>query len=338
MKYSVLDLAPIPDGSEAAQAIRNTVDLAKSAEGWGYHRYWMAEHHNMPGIASAATSVLIGHVAGQTQRMRIGAGGIMLPNHAPLAIAEQFGTLAAIHGNRIDLGLGRAPGGDEAVYHALRRGGDNFPGDVAELRGYLGDLRPDAPVRAIPGEGSHVPIWILGSSLYGAQLAAHFGLPYAFASHFAPDALDEALYLYRRDFKPATPEGKPYFMLAANVFAADTDAEGAYLRTSMQQAFARMRTGKRGKLPGPVEDIDAEIGTPVRRAVDQMLRVSAVGSAETVKRQLAEMIQAYQPDEIILTGQIHDHDARLRSFEIAAGVMADLTGDQDAQLAGAASR
>jgi len=324
MKFSVLDLAPIPEGLEAADAIANTADLAGHAERWGYHRYWMAEHHNMPGIASAATSVLINHVAHHTRTMRVGAGGIMLPNHAPLAIAEQFGTLAAIHGDRIDLGLGRAPGGDGAVYHALRRSGDDFPGDVAELMGYLGEPRANAPVQAIPGGGSHVPIWILGSSLYGAQLAAHFGLPYAFASHFAPDALEEALYLYRRDFKPGDQADRPYFMLAVNVFAADSDAEGAFLRTSMQQAFARMRTGTRGKLPRPVADIDAEIGTPLRRGVDQALRVSAVGSPETVNRQLTEMIAKYKPDEVILTGQIHDHAARLHSFEIAADVMKDI--------------
>ena len=321
MKFSALDLAPIPEGADAAQAIANTVDLAQHAERWGYHRYWMAEHHNMPGIASAATSLLIGHVASHTKTMRVGAGGIMLPNHAPLAIAEQFGTLVAMHGDRIDLGLGRAPGGDGAVYHALRRSGDDFPRDVAELMGYLGDAPAGAPVQAIPGQGSHVPLWILGSSLYGAQLAAHYGLPYAFASHFAPDALEEALYLYRRDFKPSSQLERPYFMLAANVFAADTDAEGAYLRTSMQQAFARMRTGTRGKLPRPVEDIDATIGSGVRRSVDHMLRISAVGAAKTVEAQLSEMITRYQPDEMILTGQIHDHAARLRSFEIAAAVM-----------------
>lgn len=338
MKFSVLDLAPIPEGADARAAIRNTVDLAQHAEKLGYHRYWMAEHHNMPGIASAATSVLIGHVAGHTKTMRIGAGGVMLPNHAPLAIAEQFGTLASIYGDRIDLGLGRAPGGDGAVYHALRRAGsDDFPGDVAELMGYLGEARKDAAVRAIPGEGTHVPIWILGSSLYGAQFAAHYGLPYAFASHFAPDALEEALYLYRRDFKPSAQLETPYFMLAANVFAADSDTEGAYLRTSMQQAFARMRTGTRGKLPRPVKDIDAEIGQGVRRGVDQMLRVSAFGSAATVKGQLAEIIEKYQPDEMILTGQIHDHAARVRSFEIAAEVLVELSANQSGQLAGAAS-
>jgi len=325
VKFSVLDLAPVPEGADAATAISNTVELAQHAEKLGYHRYWMAEHHNMPGIASAATSVLIGHVADHTKTIRVGAGGVMLPNHAPLAIAEQFGTLATIHGDRIDLGLGRAPGGDGAVYHALRRaGGDRFPEDVAELIGYLDEAKPQAQVRALPGEGTQVPVWILGSSLFGAQLAAQFGLPYAFASHFAPDALEDAIAIYRRDFRPSAQWQTPHFMLAANVFAAESDAEGAYLRTSMQQAFARMRTGQRGKLPRPVKDIDAEIGQAVRRGVDQALRVSAVGSAATVRAQLQEMITRYQPDEMILTGQIHDHAARLRSFEIAAGIMGDL--------------
>ncbi|WP_339759476.1 LLM class flavin-dependent oxidoreductase [uncultured Sulfitobacter sp.] len=329
MRYSVLDLSPVPEGSDARQAIANTVDLAKRAEAVGYHRYWMAEHHNMPGIASAATSVLIGHVADHTSTIRVGAGGIMLPNHAPLAIAEQFGTLATIHGDRIDLGLGRAPGGDQAVYHALRRGmqgGDRFPDDVAELMSYLDDAQPNAPVKAHPGQGTHVPIWILGSSLYGAQLAAHFGLPYAFASHFAPDALDDAIAIYRRDFKPSAQWAQPHFMLAANVFAADTDAQGAYLRTSMQQAFVRLRTGQPGKLPRPVDDIDAEVGVQMRQAVDQALRVTAVGSPDSVRTQLAALIERYQPDEMILTGQIHDHAARVKSFEIAADVLADLTG------------
>ena len=325
MKFSVLDLAPVPEGSDAVQAMRNTTDLAQKAEGMGYHRYWMAEHHNMAGIASAATSVLIGHVANNTKTIRVGAGGIMLPNHAPLQIAEQFGTLATLYGDRIDLGLGRAPGGDGAVYMALRRtGSDDFPADVAELMGYLGDPQLDAAVRALPGEGTHVPIWILGSSLYGAQLAAHYGLPYAFASHFAPAALEEAVYIYRRDFKPSKQLEQPYFMLAANVFAAETDEEGAYLRTSMQQAFARMHTGKRGKLPRPVEDIDAMIGEGLRRAVEPMLKVSATGAPDTVRMQLQGLIETYQPDEMILTGQIHDHAARVKSFEIAAAALTDL--------------
>jgi len=327
MQYSVLDLAPVPEGSDTATAIRNSVALAQLAEAKGYHRFWMAEHHNMPGIASAATSVLLGHVADHTQHIRVGAGGVMLPNHAPLAIAEQFGTLAAIHGDRIDLGLGRAPGGDQAVMRAMRRGmggGDHFPDDVAELMSYLGAPDPRAPVRAHPGEGTHVPIWILGSSLYGAQLAAHFGLPYAFASHFAPDALEEATAIYRRDFKPSEACPAPRFMLAVNVFAADTDEEGAYLRTTMQQAFARLRTGRPGKLPRPVRDIDAEIGAGMRQGVDQALRISAVGSPETVKRQLEALIAQHRPDELILTGQIHDHAARLRSFEIAADVLQEM--------------
>ena len=250
----------------------------------------------------------------------------MLPNHAPLAIAEQFGTLATIHPGRIDLGLGRAPGGDLAVARALRRGleADRFPEDVVELIGYFGAAEPSAPVRAHPGEGTRVPVWILGSSLYGAQLAAHLGLPYAFASHFAPDALEQAVAIYRARFQPSAQLDRPHFMLAANVFAADTDAEGRRLRTSMQQAFARLRTGQPGKLPAPVDDIAAEIGADMTRAVDHALRVSAVGSPDTVRSQLDDMIRRYAPDELILTGQIHDHAARLRSFEIAAEVLGDL--------------
>jgi luciferase family oxidoreductase group 1 len=246
----------------------------------------------------------------------------MLPNHAPLLIAEQFGTLATLHGDRIDLGLGRAPGGDQAVYNALRRtGSDDFPADVDELMTLLGDPQPQTAVRAFPGEGTNVPIWILGSSLYGAQLAAYFGLPYAFASHFAPAALEEAAKIYRRDFKPSTKLAEPYFMLAANVFAADTDEEGAYLRTSMQIAFARMQTGTRGKLPYPVKDIDAEIGERMRRSVEPMLRVSATGSPETVRKHLKSLVEIYEPEELIMTGQIHEHAARVKSFEIAANAM-----------------
>ena len=327
MRYSVLDLAPVPEGSDAAQAIANTVDLARRAEAWGYHRYWMAEHHNMPGIASAATSVLIGHVAGATRTIRVGAGGIMLPNHAPYQIAEQFGTLATIYPGRIDLGLGRAPGGDMAVARALRRTlaqGEGFPNDVVELMAYLGDPRPDAPVRALPGEGTHVPVWILGSSLYGAQLAAHLGLPYAFASHFAPAALEEAAAIYRRDFQPSDACPAPHFMLAVNVFASDSDEEGAYLRTTMQLAFARLRMGRPGKLPRPVRDIDAEIGPALRAGVDDALRISAVGAPGTVRARLAELVQRYQPDELILTGQIHDHDARAKSFRLAAEAVSSL--------------
>lgn len=305
MKFSVLDLAPVPEGGTTAKAISNTVDLARRAEGWGYHRFWLAEHHAMPGIASAATAVLIGHVADATKSIRVGAGGIMLPNHAPLTIAEQFGTLAEMHPGRIDLGLGRAPGGDLAVARALRRnmqGEDSFPRDVVELMDYLGAERTGANVRAIPGEGTHVPVWILGSSLFGAQLAAKLGLSYAFASHFAPAALDDAIAIYRSGFQPSAQNAKPRFMLAMNVFAADTDEEGAYLRTSMQQAFANLRLGRPGKLPRPVEDIAGVVPRHFLSAVDEALRVSATGSRETVRRQLGELVKRYRPDEVIVTG------------------------------------
>ncbi len=327
MRISVLDLAPIPEGGTARDAIQNSVDLARHAEAWGYHRFWLAEHHNMPGIASAATAVMIGHVAEATRTIRVGAGGIMLPNHAPLVIAEQFGTLATIHGDRIDLGLGRAPGTDMATARALRRGmkaGDAFPHDVLELIGYLGEPAPETRLRAIPGAGTKVPVWILGSSLYGAQLAAHLGLPYAFASHFAPAALDEAVDVYRRSFRPSEALARPHFMLAANVFAADTDAEGARLRTSMQLAFARLRSGRPGPLPRPVDDIAAHLDPGLRAGVDQALSVSATGSPETVRRELGALVARYAPDEMILTGQIHDHAARLRSFEIAAEAVREL--------------
>lgn len=327
MRYSLLDLAPVPEGGDAAQALANTTDLARHAEAWGYHRFWMAEHHNMPGIASAATAVLIGHVASATSTMRVGAGGIMLPNHSPLAIAEQFGTLETLHPGRIDLGLGRAPGGDMAVARALRRGqdrSDRFPEEVAELLAYLGPAQEGAAVRALPGEGTNVPVWILGSSLFGAQLAAHFGLPYAFASHFAPQALEQALEVYRSRFQPSQWLDRPFVMLAANVWGAESDEEGAYLRTTMQQAFARLRTGRPSKLPAPVRDIDAEIGPDVRAAVDEALRISATGSPSTVKRQLQEIVDRYAPDEVIVTGQIHDPAARRDSFRIAAEALQEI--------------
>ncbi|EKE43901.1 bacterial luciferase family protein [Oceaniovalibus guishaninsula JLT2003] len=326
MRHSILDLAPVPEGSDAAAAIAASVELARAAEGWGYTRFWLAEHHDMPGIASAATAVLIGHVADATRTIRVGAGGIMLPNHAPLAVAEQFGTLATIHPGRIDLGLGRAPGGDLAVARALRRGldGDSFPHDVVELLSYLGPADPDAPVAAHPGQGTDVPVWILGSSLYGAQLAAHLGLPYAFASHFAPDALNDAAAIYRARFRPSRHLDAPYFMLAVNVFAADTDAQAARLRTSQQLAFARLRSGRPGKLPAPVDGIAAEIGQDTLRAVNHALRISAVGAPETVAAQMAALIERHAPDEVILTGQIHDPAARLHSFDIAAQVLRGL--------------
>ncbi|MBP7242828.1 LLM class flavin-dependent oxidoreductase [Amaricoccus sp.] len=321
---SILDLAPVPEGSTPRQALANTLDLARHAEAWGYRRYWLAEHHNMPGIASAATAVAIGAVAAATATIRVGAGGIMLPNHAPLTVAEDFGTLAELYPGRIDLGLGRAPGGDQAVMRALRRymdGADSFPQDVVELLRYLGPPNPGAAVRAIPGEGTGVPVWILGSSLYGAQLAAHLGLPYAFASHFAPDAVDDAVAAYRRMFQPSDHLDRPRFMLAVNVFAADTDAEGRRLMSSMQQAFANLRLGRPGRLPPPVDDIAATLDPRVRAGVEHALSFSAIGAPDTVRRTLDTFIERYQPDELILTGTIHDHAARVRSFGIAAEVL-----------------
>ncbi|MCE8518718.1 LLM class flavin-dependent oxidoreductase [Ruegeria pomeroyi] len=327
MLYSLLDLAPVPEGSDIPQALANSGDLAAHAEALGYHRYWLAEHHNMPGIASAATAVLIGHIASRTKTMRIGAGGIMLPNHAPYMVAEAFGTLASLYGDRIDLGLGRAPGTDMATARALRRGlsqQDSFPQDVIDLIGFLGPEDPEARVRAFPGQNTHVPVWILGSSLYGAQLAAQLGLPYAFASHFAPQALEEALEIYRRSFRPSVYLDHPHAMMAINVFAAETDAEGVRLRTTMQQAFARLRLGRPGKLPAPVDDIAAHLDRATLAGVNAALSVSAVGSPETVRADLTRIIDRYQPDEVILTGQIHDHAARKRSFEIAAGILRSL--------------
>ncbi len=325
--YSVLDLSPVPEGATVADALANSLDLARHAERWGYSRFWLAEHHNMPGIASAATSVVIGHVAAGTTTIRVGAGGIMLPNHAPLVVAEQFGTLATLFPGRIDLGIGRAPGTDGLTARALRRGmdqADTFPADVQELIGYFRDVAPATGVKAIPGMGTHVPVWVLGSSLYGAQLAAHFGLPYAFASHFAPGELERAAEVYRGTFRPSEHLEAPRFMLAVNVFAGEHDAEGVYLKSSMQQAFANLRSGRPGRLPRPVEDIDAVLDPMLRRMVDQALAVSATGGPETVRRELGALIGRYRPDEVILTGQIHDHGKRLRSFEIAAAAMAAL--------------
>ena len=327
--FSLLDLAPVPEGSTTAEALRNTVALAQTAEAAGYHRYWLAEHHNMPGIASAATAVLIRHVAGATRTMRIGAGGIMLPNHAPLVVAEQFGTLATLYPGRIDLGLGRAPGTDMPTARALRRHmapEDSFPRDVQELIGYLASGPEDAPVRAIPGLGTQVPVWILGSSLYGAQLAAALGLPYAFASHFAPAMLDQALAIYRAQFRPSETLDRPYAMVAAGVCVADSDAEAQYLHSSQQLAFARLRSGKPGKLPRPVRDIEAEVPPAILEGVKQALSVSAVGSPETVRRRLDSIIARHRPDEVIVTGMIHDPEARRRSFEMAAEVLHGLTG------------
>lgn len=325
--FSILDLSPIPEGQSARDALAQTVDLARAAEAAGYHRFWLAEHHNMPGIASAATAIVIGHVAAATKTMRIGAGGIMLPNHAPLMVAEQFGTLATLYPDRIDLGLGRAPGTDQATMRALRRHmapEDSFPQDVQELMGYFDDAPDTALVRAVPGQGTHVPVWILGSSLYGAQLAAYLGLPYAFASHFAPAMLAQAIEIYRSTFQPSESLKQPHVMVAAGVCAAETDDEAHFLRSSQLLAFARLRTGAPGKLPKPVENINDHIPPHVLAQVEQAMSVSAVGSRETVKQQLGAIIETYQPDELIVTGMIHDHESRKRSFVLAAEVLREL--------------
>ncbi len=322
--YSVLDLAPVPEGSSIGDAFANTLDLAPHVEQLGYNRYWLAEHHNMPGISSAATSVLIGQVAARTSTIRVGSGGVMLPNHAPLVIAEQFGTLATLFPDRIDLGVGRAPGTDMATTRALRRtldDGAGFPQDVVELMSYFEEAPENAPVRAVPGAGTKVPVWILGSSLYGAQLAAHLGLPYAFASHFAPAALEQALKIYRETFQPSDHLKAPYFMLAINVFAGQSDEEGQYLKSSAQQAFANLRTGRPGLLPRPTKDVASAMAPGVLDMVNEALSCSATGSPETVKRELNGLLERYQPDEIIIAGQIHDPEARKGSFGIAAGAL-----------------
>jgi luciferase family oxidoreductase group 1 len=327
MRYSMLDLAPVPEGADARQALANAVELARTAERLGYHRYWLAEHHNMPGIASAATVVVIAHVAAATRTIRVGAGGIMLPNHAPLVVAEQFGTLATLHPGRIDLGLGRAPGSDGATMRALRRGmadEDGFAQDVMELLAYLGPERPGAQVRALPGEGTGVPVWILGSSLYGAQLAAYLGLPFAFASHFAPALLEPALAIYRERFRPSAHLAAPHAAMAIGVCAAATDADAAFLRTSQELAFARLRAGRPGKLPRPLARIEDEVPPALLAQVRAALSCAAVGGPETVRRELAALIDRHRPDEVILTGMIHDHAARLRSFEIAAAAMVEI--------------
>ncbi len=322
--FSLLDLSPIPEGQTAADALAATIALAQAAERFGYHRYWLAEHHNMPGIASAATAVVIGQVAAATQSMRVGAGGIMLPNHAPLIIAEQFGTLATLFPGRIDVGLGRAPGTDMMTARALRRhlpSEDGFPQDVQELIGYFGDPSGAQRVRAIPGEGTHVPVWILGSSLYGAELAAFLGLPFAFASHFAPAMLGDAIAIYRSSFRASESLQQPYVMLAAGVCAADTDAEAEYLRSSQILAFGRLLAGSPGKLPLPVEDVARELPPSVLAQVRHALSCSATGSAAAVDAQLRAIVRTYRPDELIVTGMIHNQAARVRSFQIAADVL-----------------
>ena len=321
---SILDLAPVTVGSTPAQTFANTLDLARHAERLGYRRFWLAEHHNMPGIASAATAVLIGHVAGGTSSIRVGAGGIMLPNHAPLQVAEQFGTLGALYPGRIDLGLGRAPGTDQAATRALRRyyqGAEEFPADVVELLRYFEPAQEGQAVQAVPGAGIEVETWILGSSLFGAQLAAALGLPYVFASHFAPAALDDAVAVYRRTFKPSARLDKPHVMLALNVVAADTDAEARRLFTTQQQAFVNLRRGRPGLVPPPLASAEAMDAycTPAERAgVDAALACAVVGSPDTVRTGLRAFVERYQPDELMLTANVFDHASRLKSFELAA--------------------
>ncbi len=324
MPFSILDLSPICAGGAAAESFRNTLDLARHAERWGFRRYWVAEHHSLPGIASAATSVVIAHVAGGTSRIRVGSGGIMLPNHAPLVIAEQFGTLESLFPGRIDLGLGRAPGGDGRTARALRRhlgnSGDTFPQDLAELRGYFQHGGPGNGVHAVPGEGLTVPIWLLGSSDFSALLAAELGLPFAFASHFAPEFLHEALGLYRHHFEPSDALAKPHAMVAVNAFAADTDAEARRISTSAQQQFLNLIRGTPDLLPPPVDSMDEFWTAPERAMVERKLMCSAIGTPEVVRRKLEAIVASTDADELIVAGQIFDHAARVRSFEIVAGV------------------
>jgi luciferase family oxidoreductase group 1 len=322
--FSVLDLSNIVQGGTVADALHRSRELARHAELLGYRRFWLAEHHNMPGIASAATAVVIAHVAAGTSTIRVGSGGIMLPNHAPLVIAEQFGTLAALFPGRIDLGLGRAPGTDQPTARALRRGArdvsDHFPQDVAELQAYFQPVVPGQVVQAVPGGGLDVPVWLLGSSLFGAQLAAVMGLPFAFASHFAPDNLEQALALYRQGFQPSAALAKPYAMAAIGVVAADTDAAAARLATSLQQSFVLLRRGTPAQLPPPVDSMDG-LWTPLEQAgVEHAFREAVIGSPATVKRGLAAFLHRTGVDELMVTAAIHDHTARLRSFELVAQI------------------
>ena len=319
---SILDLAPVTVGSTPAQTFANALDLARAAERLGYRRYWLAEHHNMPGIASAATAVLIGHIAGGTSHIRVGAGGIMLPNHSPLQAAEAFGTLGSLYPGRIDLGLGRAPGTDQAAARALRRyygNAEEFPADVVELLGYFDPAQPGQTVQAVPGAGVDVEVWILGSSLFGARLAAALGLPYAFASHFAPDALEQALALYRREFKPSPRLAQPHVMLALNVVTADSDDEAARLFTTQQQAFVNLRRGRPGLVPPPLANaaaIHAYCTQEEKHMIDNTLVCRAVGAPATVRAAMQAFVERHRPDELILTANIFDHAARVRSFEL----------------------
>jgi luciferase family oxidoreductase group 1 len=323
VQLSVLDLVPVRDGQTPADALRHARDLARHVEKLGYTRYWVAEHHNMTGIASAATSVVIGYIAGATQSIRVGAGGIMLPNHSPLVIAEQFGTLESLYPGRIDLGLGRAPGTDRQTLHALRRdpmAAESFPEDVLELQALLGPLQEGQKIQAVPGTGTNVPLWILGSSLFGAQLAAYLGLPYAFASHFAPDALSEALHVYRERYQPSAANPKPHAMVGANVIVADTDEEAKHLFTSLQMRFADMVRGARGLLKPPIDDIET-YWSPIEKAqASRMLACSFVGSRGTVEAQLRAFIADTGADELIVATAVHDLAARSKSYELLKGL------------------
>jgi luciferase family oxidoreductase group 1 len=326
--FSVLDLSPIPRGETASEALRNTLALAQRAENLGYKRYWIAEHHNMPGIASAATAIVIGYVAGGTRTIRVGSGGIMLPNHSPLVVAEQFGTLASLHPGRIDLGLGRAPGTDMLTARALRRtledSAEQFPQDVQELQQYFEAAEPGLHIHAVPGEGLQVPIWLLGSSLFSAQLAAMLGLPFAFASHFAPELMRQALEIYRSRFQPSKQLDHPYAMLGANVLAADTDAEARRQFTSQQQSFINLRRGSPGQVPPPIDDIDTYWSPAEKAMVERSLAVSFVGSMETIERGLVPFMESLRPDELMITAHIYDQAARLRSIELIAKVRDNL--------------
>ncbi|MBN9562085.1 MAG: LLM class flavin-dependent oxidoreductase [Alphaproteobacteria bacterium] len=320
---SVLDLAPVPQGSTPGDALRRSLDLARHVEDWGYRRFWLAEHHNMIGIASAATAVVIGYIAGGTQTIRVGSGGIMLPNHAPMLIAEQFGTLESLYHGRIDLGLGRAPGTDQRTLRALRRdpsSADAFPQDVLELQALLGPLRPGQTVQAVPGTDLNVPLWILGSSLFGAQLAAMLGLPFAFASHFAPEALMQALEIYRARFKPSAQLKHPYAMVGCNVVAAETDAEARRLFTSIQQSFTNLFRGTRGQLQPPIDDIETYWSPGEKAQAMGMLACSFVGSPATIERDLGRFVERTGADELMVASAIYDHPARLRSYELLAGI------------------
>jgi luciferase family oxidoreductase group 1 len=330
LPFSILDLAPIAEGRTAADALHNSLQLAQKAEELGYRRFWLAEHHGMAGIASAATAVVIGYVAGGTRTIRVGSGGVMLPNHAPLVVAEQFGTLASLYPDRIDLGLGRAPGTDPLTARALRRDlmsrAEDFGHDIQELQSYFAPALPGQRIRAVPGEGLNVPIWLLGSSLYGAQLAALLGLPYAFASHFAPDEMMRALQVYRSGFRSSAQLERPYAMLTVNIFAADTDAEARWHFTSLQQAFLNLRRGRPGRVPAPLEDIDSLSSPEERAGLAHALRYSFVGSADTVEQGLRRFFADTQPDELMVAGHFYDHAARLRSLEITAQVRDRIAG------------